>query len=149
MTNLMRNEEGGIWLVDIGLKGKDWEDWESGLEKDGRKWHLVEIGSERRTGTRISLQWGQGRSNSVNGSGWDESGVPPLALEVRRTRNLSRKKTVENGIMWKLDWREELGREYCCSEGKGEAIGLMIAGRVDWKRHHWILRWGEQGKLYL
>ena len=34
MMNMMRNEKGGGWLVDIVLNGKDWEEWESGLEKE-------------------------------------------------------------------------------------------------------------------
>ena len=77
------------------------------------------------------------------------SGSPPLALKANRTGNLAWKKMVENRILWKLSWKEELGQEYRCSEGKGKSSRLKVAGGADWERHHWILRQGGQGELSL
>ena len=48
----------------------------------------------------------QGKIEWINGSGWYRSGALPLALEVRRTGNMARKKTVENGICGNLIGRK-------------------------------------------
>ena len=57
---MMRDEEGGGWLVDIVLNGKDWEEWESGLEKECWKWYFVVIFLEGITGMGVLFQLGVG-----------------------------------------------------------------------------------------
>ena len=60
---------------------------------------------------------------------------------------MSWENTVENIILQKLAWKEELGKERCCSEGTVKSSRSTVSGRAYKQIHHWLFSCGWQVKL--